>query len=259
MLEPMRASLLPAIFLLTASTLSLTQPANSTFEVASVRPSAREVGPDYNNMITRSPGEFSARNTTLQRLIADAWQCQLKQVIGAPWLDRNEYDIQARLPEGAGTGQEPAMLRALLADRFGLKAHEETRYKQAYVLTVAESGPKIKPAQAGLSAKPGSTGLPFHGTMREFADLLAVQFSMPAPAAPGTPVKAGGPAIPVLDKTGLYGIYDFSVDVRPELGTDAFTQWKRVLTEQLGLKIESRQTDVPVVIVDEANKTPTEN
>lgn len=259
MLEPMRASLLPAIFLLTASTLGHAQAANSKFEVASIRPSAREVGPDYNNKITRSPGEFSARNATLRRLIAAAWQCQLKQVIGPPWLDRIEYDIQARLPEGAGTDQEPAMLRALLADRFGLKAHEETRQMQAYMLTVADSGPKIKPAQPGSPAKPGSAGLPFHGTMREFADLLAVQFSMPAPAAPGMPVKAGGPAIPVLDKTGLQGVYDFSADVRPELGTDAFTQWKRVLTEQLGLEIESRHAEVPVVIVDEANKTPTEN
>ena len=258
MLEPMRATVFPAIFLVVTS-LSHAQPAPSGFEVASVRPSTREVGPDYNNKITRSPGEFSGRNVTLRRLIADAWQCQLKQVIGPLWLDRNEYDIQARLPEGTGSGQEAAMLWALLAERFGLRAHEETRRMQAYVLEVGGSGPKIQPAQPGVPVEPGSSGFRFNGTMREFADLLTVQFSMPAPADPGTPVRAGGPTIPVLDKTGLQGVYEFSADVRPELGTDAFTQWKRVLTEQLGLKIESRQTEVPVVVVDNANKMPSEN
>jgi len=255
----MRALLLSAIFILAVTPLSQTQSAQSNFEVASVRPSAREVGPDYNNQITRSQGEFSARNVTLRRLIAEAWQCQLKQVIGPPWLDRNEYDIQARLPDGAGTGQEPAMLRGLLADRFGLKAHEEKRHMQAYELMVADSGPKIQPAKQGVPAKARSTGFQFHGTMREFADLLAVQFSMPAPETPNTPVKAGDPATPVIDKTGLQGVYDFTADVQPELGTDVFTQWKRVLVEQLGLKIESRQAEVPVVVVDNANKVPTEN
>jgi uncharacterized protein (TIGR03435 family) len=259
MLERMRALLLSAIFILAVTPLSQTQSAQSNFEVASVRPSAREVGPDYNNQIRRSQGEFSARNVTLRRLVAEAWQCQLKQVFGPPWLDRNEYDFQARLPEGTGADREPAMLRALLADRFGLKAHEETRQMQAYVLMVAGSGPKIQPAQQVVPAKAGGTGFRFHGTMREFADLLAVQFSIPAPENPSTPVKAGGPATPVIDKTGLQGVYDFTADVRLELGTDALTQWKRVLGEQLGLKIESRQAEVPVVVVDEVNRVPSEN
>ena len=254
----MRALLYSAIFCFAAGAVSQTQSAPPSFEVASVRSSAREVGPDYNNKINQSPGEFSARNATLQRLIAEAWQCQLKQVIGPPWLDRNEYDIQARLPEGTDTSHEPAMLRGLLADRFGLKTHKETRHQQAYVLMVADGGPKIHPAREGDPVHSGQ-GMSFRGTMREFADLLAVQFSMPAPADPRTPVKAGGPARLVLDNTGLQGIYDFSVDVRPEMGTDAFTQWKRVLAEQFGLKIESRQAEVPVVVVDEADKTPTEN
>ena len=234
------------------------QAAQSTFEVASVRPSAHEVGPDYNNKITYSPGEFTGRNVTLRRLVADAWQCQLKQVVGPAWLDRNEYDVSARLPESTGPGQIPAMLRALLAERLGLKVHSESRSMRVYVLSVANSGPKIQPNQPAPPPQTGP-GFRFHGTMREFADLLAVQFSIPEPASAGTPVKAGGPEMPVLDKTGLKGIYDFAVDVRPELGTSAFALWMRALREQLGLKIEASQTDVPVVVVDEANKTPTEN
>ena len=72
-------------------------------------------------------------------------------------------------------------------------------------------------------------------------------------------MKAGGPAIPVLDKTGLQGIYDFSVDLPPELGTDVFTAWKRALEDQLGLKIESRMDHVAVVVVDDATAMPAAN
>jgi uncharacterized protein (TIGR03435 family) len=63
----------------------------------------------------------------------------------------------------------------------------------------------------------------------------------------------------VVDKTGLPGIFDFSVDMHPELGTDMFTSWRRALKEQLGLRIESRKENVGVLVVDEAAKIPTEN
>lgn len=258
MLDHMRALIAYAVLAVLLSAANDPLNAQSAFEVASVRPSAHEVGPDYNNQITYSPGEFEGRNVTLRRLIAEAWQCQLKQVAGPAWLDRNEYDISARLPESSDVKQVPGMLRTLLVERFGLKAHEESRQMRAYVLSVANSGPKIQPVQQALAAQQAN-GIRFHGTMREFADYLAVQFSMPAPQNPDMPVRAGGPATPVLDKTGLRGLYDFNVDIRPELGTVPFTIWSRALPEQLGLKIESRQADVPVIVVDTSNKTPTEN
>jgi uncharacterized protein (TIGR03435 family) len=62
-----------------------------------------------------------------------------------------------------------------------------------------------------------------------------------------------------LDKTGLAGIYEFSLDMRPELGTDGFAMGQRILRDQLGLDIENRKENVAIVVVDEAAKTPTEN
>jgi uncharacterized protein (TIGR03435 family) len=233
-----------------------TQPA---FEVASVRPSQHEVGPDYNNQITYSPDRFTGQNVTLKRLVAEAWHCQINQVVGPPWIDHNEYDIEARVPDGAGPEQVTLLLRNLLFDRFHLKQHIETRQMLVYDLAVGKGGPRIKPVQPGELGVPAQPGFHFRGDMRQFADLLAVQFSIPAAASPSEPVRAGGALIPVLDKTGLQGIYNFSVDIRPELGTDAFTLWKRVLAEQLGLKIESRKGDVPVILVDDAARIPTEN
>lgn len=238
--------------------LAQIQPAQSLFEVASVRPSQREVGPDYNNQITYSPGEFTGRNVTLKRLVAEAWHCQLDQIIGPGWLDHNEYDIAARVPTGATNDQIPSMLRSLLFDRFGLKEHSETRQMRVYELTVAQGGPRIHSIQAG-EATAVQPGFHFRGDMRQFADLLAIQFTIPAANNPSEPVRAGGSPIPVLDKTGLQGTYDFSVDLGHELATDAFTAWKRVLDDQLGLKIDSLKTEIPVVVVDDAAKTPTAN
>jgi len=230
-----------------------------TFEVASVRPSLHEVGPDYNNQITYSGDRFVGKNVTLKRMVAEAWHCQMNQVMGPAWIDRNEYDVEARVPAGTDPQQEALMLRGFLAARFQLKEHSESRDMRVYELTVGKGGSKIQPVKAGAADTPAGSGFHFRGNMRQFADLLAVQFSIPAASDPNTPVRAGGTMIPVLDKTGLQGVYDFSVDQHPEPGTDAFTGWKRTLEDQLGLEIASRKGEVQVVVVDNAAKVPTAN
>jgi hypothetical protein len=68
--------------------------------------------------------------------------------------------------------------------------------------------------------------------MREFADLLAVQLTIAAANNPAEPASAGTTRIPVLDKTGLRGILDFSVDIHLELDTDMFTLWPKALEDQ---------------------------
>lgn len=228
------------------------------FEVASVKPCQHTVGPDYNNQFAYTTAGMTARNATLKRLIAEAYDLQINQVSGPGWLDQNEFDIDARTSGNATKEQMALMLQTLLADRFKLKQHIEAREMRVYDLIVANSGPKIHPVSGGEGATQ-RPGLHFHGDLHRFADLLAVQFSIPAPGNPNEPVRAGGTPIPVLDKTGLPGIYDFSIDIRPEMGTDMFTAWQRVLQDQLGLRIESRKENVPVVVVDEASKSPTEN
>jgi uncharacterized protein (TIGR03435 family) len=263
MLVSMRLNrVLIAISLAAAAALAQGQAGQPAFDAISVRPSGSTVGPDYNNQISWTPTGLTARNATLRRLVADAWNLQLDQVIGPPWLDRNEYDILARSGEGATREQRALMLQGLLAERFNLRQHAETRSMRVYALTAGKSGPKIKPAGSQPAAdaeQHAGPGFHFHGDMRQFADLLAVQFSIPAVQDPSTPVRAGGPAIPVLDETGLEGIYDFSVDIHPEPGTDSFTAWQRALDEQLGLRIESRKGDVPVRVVDDALKVPNPN
>jgi uncharacterized protein (TIGR03435 family) len=150
------------------------------------------------------------------------------------------------------------MLRTLLAERFKLTLHTEVRQMRLYELTASKGGLKIQPALPG-EATTGGRGFHFRGDMHRFADLLGLQFSIPATDNPNAPVRASGPPVPVIDRTGLKGEYEFSADVHPELGADAFTAWQRVLEDQLGLHIESRKGDVEVVVIDNALKAPTEN
>lgn len=87
--------------------------------------------------------------------------------------------------------------------------------------------------------------------MRQFADFLAVQFSIPILDDPTQPSRAGARR-PVLDRTELPGVYDLTVGVKPELGMDSFTLWQRAPRKQMGLRIESRRGPVEIVVVDDA-------
>jgi len=259
MLTDMRAlCLLMSLVLPTAVIVGQVAPSAPSFEVASVKPSQHTVGPDYNNQLTYSQNGLTARNVTLKRLVAEAYVVQLNQVSGPNWLDQNEYDIDARTA-GANTREQMApMLRTLLAGRFNLVEHNEAREMRVYELVVGKSGPRIHALKDGETPAT-QAGFHFHGDMRQFADLLAAQFSIPAPQNPSEPARGFGPQIPVVDKTGLAGVFDFSVDMRPDLGTDMFTAWQRALRDQLGLSLESRKENLSVIFVDSAAKIPTEN
>jgi uncharacterized protein (TIGR03435 family) len=234
---------------------STTPPA---FEVASVKPYKKVVGPDYNNQITYSPTGITARNVTLKRLVAEAYHLQLNQVLGPSWLDQNEYDIDARAAGDITREQMALMLQSLVAERFNLTKHTEMREMRVYELVIGKSGSKIRPMNGGETVG-ARAGFHFHGDLHQFADLLAVQLSIPASDNPAEPARASASQILVVDETGLSGIFDFSVDIHPELGTDMFTSWQRALQDQLGLKIEGRKGNIAVLVVDEAARIPTQN
>jgi hypothetical protein len=88
----------------------------TSFDVSSVKPSERLVGPDYNNQLTFSEVGLRARNVTLRRLVAEAYHLQLRQVIGQSWLDKNEFDIEAQAAHAIPKEELMPMLRSLLAE-----------------------------------------------------------------------------------------------------------------------------------------------
>src|SRR4030095_10650393 len=111
------------------------------FEVASVK--TNKSGP--NMMMMRTvPTESRMTNIPLRLLIVQAYRVSNYQLVGGPgWMDSERFDIVAKAPSGSAPDQTMLMLRGLLADRFKLKVHGETREAQVYALTLARSDGKL--------------------------------------------------------------------------------------------------------------------
>lgn len=220
------------------------------FEVATVKV-AKSGG---NGAITSDPGRLSARNVSLKELIFEAYQMPYSQILGGPaWIGSEMYDVEAKSDQPAGRDQLRLMLRALLGDRFKLTVHPEKKEMRVYTLRVIPGANKLQPAVEG-AVKPGPGVQRFHGELSRFAGLLAVQLSIPMPSDPGTPSRATGPIVPVLDQTGLAGIYDIDVNLFSDSSADTFTAWQRALREKYGLQLEAQKQPMDVLVVDHAER-----
>jgi uncharacterized protein (TIGR03435 family) len=226
-----------------------------TFEVATIKPAA--TSSDGHTHINYPPNDrFSATNITLLALMQWSYGVPERQILEGPsWLSLTRFDIQAKadigdqiksLTSDEGNELKRRMVQALLADRFQLKLHEETRTLPAYDLVVARGGPKVQPSQShGKSIGVGRTHFNGQGLgMTSIAEELS---------------KITGRV--VVDKTGLTGRYDFNLlwTTDDAFATDSdpptlFT----AIQEQLGLKLEPAKEPVPVLIVDHVDQ-PTPN
>jgi uncharacterized protein (TIGR03435 family) len=226
----------------------------TAFEEASVRPSRAIAGKD--GEVTTTPDRFTARNATLKRLIFEAYRTPYSRIEGGPgWLDSDEFDINAEAGNRTNPDRLRLMLQALLADRFKLAVRRETREVHVLALVTAKGGPKLRRAEeANRDASRGPGTLHFHSDLGEFANRLALLLTTPLLNDPATPSRASGPPTPVVDETGMTGIYDFTVDLRPDADADAFTIWQRALEEQLGLRLENRKASVEYLVVSHAEK-----
>jgi uncharacterized protein (TIGR03435 family) len=224
----------------------------ASFEVASIK---FHPGP-----ITMSGGgihgaTLSDTALTLLNLTEDAYNLRRDQISGGPsWIDSDRYDVIAKAEgEGALAGDKAMqMLQALLADRFQLKLHRETRETPVYELVVGKNGPKLKASSADAKGRnfvsANSAGMHMeaaNGTMERLARQLSV--------------TAGRP---VIDKTGLAGYYAFTLDwasaIQPTQPDSDIPSMFTAVQEQLGLKLESAKAPVEMLIVDRAEK-PSEN
>ncbi len=205
-------------------------------------------------MVAFEPGRVIARNATLKRLIFEAWQVPYAQIQGAaPWLDEREYDVDAVAPDTLKVDALRSMLRALILERFGMKVHTETRSAGVYVLNVLAKDRRLR----GAGDAAGTWR--FRGDINEFANVLAIQLTIPLSNDPATPSRARGVALPVLNRTGIAGIQNIALEIRPDQGADSFTVWQRALREQLGLGLESRRMPVEFLVIDRAEKVPLGN
>ena len=231
------------------------------FDAASVKSSDHPVSRDDNNQVTIGPASFTARHTTLQRLIEEAYALEPPQVFDGPkWLDENQYDVDAKADRPVSREELRPMLQKLLAAQFHLATHRETREIKAYELVADRGAPKIQPVKEGEGTPAPLGSGHFHGTLQQLANLIAIQLTIPAATDdPSRPAIASGPPVPVFNRTGLGGTYDFDYEMKPEAGTPSFNRWQNVLQQQLGLKLESRKTAVEGLVVDSADRVPVGN
>ncbi len=218
------------------------------FEVASIRPAQDDGHHDSDT----SQGRFVVHNLTLQELIARAWDVDESVVGGGPgWVDSQGYDINAKIsaeyPKWTAE-QFRHMLQSLLADRFQLAVHRETRQIGGYALVTAKGGAKM------AVAKPNDNGSDFSSHNYH---LDATNVTMEGFARRLSRNRDIGKV--VIDRTGLKGHFEFELEWAPaQAESDDHPGIFTALQEQLGLKLESAKVPVQAVVIDQAEK-PSEN
>ncbi len=310
------------------------QNAPVAFEVATVKPAPPpQVAGGGKFMIAMGarggpgsddPGRWSCSNCTIKMLLAQGYDVKPYQITAPGWMDGERYDITAKVPAGATKEQFRLMIQNLLAERFKLTSHRDSKEMQMFDLVVAKGGPKLtehveeapKPGAdssdekkdaetaqkqrleglaAGMAARGGRGGemvvpknckgcmMIMNGkatmnadgeTMEELARQLSNQVGKP-----------------VQDATGLKGKYDFSLtfdaqgamrNMMPGMAggiavagagpapgggntpvggsdPDGGIPIQGAIQSQLGLKLESKKGNVEMIVVDHAEKIPTEN
>jgi uncharacterized protein (TIGR03435 family) len=238
--------------------------AGQSFEVASIRAGALQDGAGEGSSresIGTTPDTLVMRSVTLRACMSWAYNVQEYQIDGPASIAVERYDIAAKASKPATVEELKTMLRALLAERFRLSLHHETKLLSALALGVAKGGPKLqesaesgpgemRPNKASMSAR--------HTSMQEFAGSLAGPLRNPVVDLRN----------PVVDKTGLTGRYDFTVDLMAYFpdnpgakgGAIDFVEIsKSAFRDQLGLTLEPRKEAIEILVVDHVEKAPTEN
>jgi len=265
------------------------------FEVASVRPSSGQVSPASAG-VHIDGSQVRIVGLPLKLYVGMAYGLKPQQIVGPDWLGQPRFDIAAKIPDGASAAQLPQMFQALLADRFQMKSHRETKEFAVFALTVLKDGLKLQPSAAAAADAPSDkppavtvtaganasgSGADLGGgssftlgnnrieirkmTMMQIAELLTRLSDRP-----------------VIDVTGTTGAYDLSLELTPEdfigvqirggvnngaliaapalrlLDNAAADPFTSAL-QKSGLALESRKAPLDVLVIDSIQKTPTDN
>lgn len=238
------------------------------FEVASIRPNKSG---DHNSTWCIAPGgRFTGENVSVKGVIMTAYRLKESQLIGATgWIDSETYDIVTKAEGNPSLDELMDMLQGLLADRFKLKYHRLEKEMPVFALVTAKGGAKITESKPGSCLKPGTGPRPdvpdektkYCGTYyfgRGKADGTGITMTQLAT------VLSDQQDRPVIDRTGLGGIFDVHLEWFPEAdgvdtngdatGPSIFT----ALEEQLGLRLQSSKELVNMLVIDHIER-PSEN
>jgi len=231
---------------------------------------------------TVDPGMIALNGDPLKVILMEAFRVKTDQIVGPSWLDSECFTINAKMPNagmpaGATGDQLPAMLQALLAERFKMTVHRESRPQPGYALVVDKSGAKLKASDPNSSDAGARTGrVQFGATLQS----SGIKGSMTL--ATLTRLLSARLASPVEDLTGLQGKYDVDISwaldpafERPGAYARAYAQEHpnaeppsaptpegdlfTAVRESLGLRLEPHREQVEMVVIDSIERVPAEN
>jgi uncharacterized protein (TIGR03435 family) len=243
------------------------------FEVASVKLAPPATGNGIRVSMGGDAGRVSYSNVTLRNVMTQAYKVKDRQISGPDWLDSERYDIVAKIPADTPKDQVPLMLQTLLAERFKLALHREQKVMPVYALVAGKNGAKLHEAssEAGgfrMSMGPKGRQLTGNASISALSDVLSRFMDRP-----------------VLDMTGIKGVFEISLEWtpddsrsaskfglgapgpgRPEVAAEGkatdsadapsiFT----AVQEKLGLRLEAKKLPIEILVVDHVEKVPTEN
>jgi uncharacterized protein (TIGR03435 family) len=269
-----------------ACDLAFGQPTRAlTFEVASVKPSPPQreglyFGPARGGPGSSDPGQITWEYARLIDMLMTAYDAKSYQVRGPVWISTERYNVIAKVPEGSTREQVNAMWQNLLAERFGVVLHHESKEFQVEELVIAKGGCKLKDTTVDDPNAEGPPKLDKNRALNGpgFVTMITMGSNGPTahtvakaqPLSKLTVLLGNQLNRPVLDKTGLTGKYDFSIEFAPNLPpgqlpppTDNAGEPGPTLADalerQLGLRLVASRAMLDIVVIDKAEKVPTAN
>lgn len=242
--------------ILAANLFAQTLPSTPAFEVADLRLNVSGPGPQS---VVLADGRVIIRNVALRPLIAAAWTLPVPAVKGPDWLDDVRVDLVAK----AESPQTPeadlrVMMRAVFRDRMKMVARIEQRRESVWALSIWKGQPKMKAVEMPAKAEDAKCG---QGDSTIGIRMVCTRETMTSLARILSQIGGWEPAGKrVVDQTGLPGAWDFSVEWTPpsqsgDGGLDLFG----ALQAQLGLRLESKEVPVPVLVIYSMDRTPSDN
>jgi len=249
-----------------------------TFEIADVHVSPRintinilgRIGSTLDFGTSLRDGRYEVRNATMVDLIQTAYSVEADRVAGGPnWLELDRFDVTARVSPNTPQATLKLMLQSLLADRFKLVVHNDTKPMPRLVLSVGKGKPKLKEADAsgrtGCQSQLARTQAPAPGDVNVIMmNVSCRNITMEAFTAELKGIGGGGYVTNVVvDSTGLKGSWDFDIKLTEKgllqrAGSGGITVFDAI-DKQLGLKLEEQKLPTAVIVVDRVNQKPSAN
>jgi uncharacterized protein (TIGR03435 family) len=285
--------------LLALAGIAVSLQAQPQFEVASIRPSEPIAAQGVTAGVHIDGAQVRCVLLSLKDYLRMAYKVKDYQIQGPDWMASERFDIVAKIPDGATAGQIPEMVGALLADRFQMKMHRDSKEFAVYGLVVGKDGPKLKASPAdspseGADAGKGTVNVvaaaSTTGTVIDLGKGSSISISYTNNRIEGKKVTVAGFADmlarftdkPVVDMTQIQGTYDFALEFSPEdframiiraaviAGAVLPPEALKLLDsapgdsmpnalETVGLKLEPRKAPLEVLVIDRMEKAPSDN